>query len=346
MSTETETSAETSPEDRFFGITTNPLDSEPVEEAKAPEIEVIDDRPPEDRRPPKVEVIEAKPEEEEGDAELEGYSEKVKKRIDRLTYEKHEERRAREAAERMNEEAVRVTQQYAQQNQQYQNIIHHGEARLVDQFKGRAALAVDSARTKYAKAHEEGDTEAVIRAQEAQIAAYAEWREAQNYEMDYQQRSTNFSAEQAQHQQQQQAYFIQQRQLAAHQQQQNQIPKPSQQSTDWAQNNPWFGNEDHKDMTALAYGVHEKLVRNDGMAPDSPEYFEAIDNEMHTRFPEYFDSGGETLPHKRPTSVVAPAMRNNGARPRKVKLTATQVALAKKLGITVEQYATQLTKGM
>ena len=130
-------------------------------------------------------------------------------------------------------------------------------------------------------------------------------------------------------------------------------PEPSAKALKWSQDNPWFGQE--KDMTALAYGVHEKLVRDEGFDPNSDEYFETIDRTMRSRFPDYFgegDSGsGEASQDEQPSStsrspsvVVAPSSRNNGAKPRKVRLSRTQLALAKRLGLTAEQYANQLIK--
>ena len=102
-------------------------------------------------------------------------------------------------------------------------------------------------------------------------------------------------------------------------------------------------------MTALAYGVHERLVRDEGFDPNSDEYFEAIDATMRSRFPEHFDEGAGNTQNasstsRRTNTVVAPSSRNNGARPRKVKLKGSQVQLAKRLGLTNEQYARQLTK--
>jgi len=131
--------------------------------------------------------------------------------------------------------------------------------------------------------------------------------------------------------------------------QQTKPVEPTEKARQWQKDNPWFGNDSHKDMTALAYGVHERLVRDEGFDPNSDEYFEAIDTTMRSRFPEYFDEGdGQQVqtssPSRRNSTVVAPASRNNGARPRKVKLTHSQVALAKRLGLTNEQYAKQLTK--
>ncbi len=95
-------------------------------------------------------------------------------------------------------------------------------------------------------------------------------------------------------------------------------------------------------MTALAYGVHERLIRDEGYDPNSDEYFQEIDRTMRSKFPEYF--GEDEVSAKSPPVVTAPSSRNNGAKPRKVKLTRTQLSLAKRLGITPEQYANQLMK--
>ena len=106
-------------------------------------------------------------------------------------------------------------------------------------------------------------------------------------------------------------------------------------------------------MTSFAYGVHEKLVGQDGVDPNTPEYYQLIDKRMREVFPNYFgndESGSheqvvvDSAPRRRASPVVAPATRNTGAAPRKVTLTQTQVALAKRLGLTPQQYATQLIK--
>jgi hypothetical protein len=106
-------------------------------------------------------------------------------------------------------------------------------------------------------------------------------------------------------------------------------------------------------MTSFAYGVHEKLVGEDGVDPNTPEYYQLIDKRMREVFPNYFgtdESGSyeqvvvDSAPRRKASPVVAPATRNSGSAPRKVTLTQTQVALAKRLGLTPQQYATQLIK--
>jgi hypothetical protein len=317
-----------STEDKFFGVKTI-IGGEKADV----DVEVVDDRPPEDRRPPAKEAKE----EESGDEELEGYSDKVKKRINKLRYQQHEERRQREAAEKMREEAVRVAQKYADENKKYHAIIQEGEQYLVHQIRERANLALEQAKSQYRQAYEEGNTDKVVEAQEAMMRAQSEFQSA-----DYQMKQMN--ADKQRFAQQPQRFPEPQPAVQQHQPQIQQPPKPTEKAAKWAQNNQWFGQE--KDMTALAYGVHERLVRDEGYDPNSDEYFEEIDRTMRAKFPEYFggDDSEEVSTTRSPPVVTAPSSRNNGAKPRKVKLTRTQLSLAKRLGITPEQYANQLVK--
>ena len=320
-----------SSEDKFFGV--KATFDEKATPAEDVDVEVIDDRPPEDRRPPAKEAKE----EDSGDDEMDGYSDKVKKRINKLRYQQHEERRQREAAEKMREEAVRVAQKYADENKKYHAIIQEGEQYLVHQIRERANLALEQAKGQYRQAYEEGNTDKVVEAQEAMMRAQSEFQSA-----DYQMNQIN-AQRQRQPQQQYQPYQEPQPQPQP-QQQAQEPPQPTEKAAKWAQDNPWFGQE--KDMTALAYGVHERLVRDEGYDPNSDEYFETIDRTMRSKFPEYFgdDVSEEVSTTKSPPVVTAPSSRNNGAKPRKVKLTRTQLSLAKRLGLTPEQYANQLVK--
>lgn len=338
MSEEQIEQQEHSAEDKFFGVKTiiGKKSDEETQDSDV-DIEIIDDRPPEDRRPPAKEAkAEVKSEEDE---EMEGYSEKVKKRINKLRYQQHEERRQREEAERLREEAIRVAQKYADQSKQYHKIIQEGEQYLVHQIRERASMAVDQAKNSYRQAYEEGNTDKILEAQEAMINAQSELKSA-----DYQLNEIKHRPQQAPEE------F---KAPEPEQPQVHQPPEPSAKALKWSQDNPWFGAE--KDMTALAYGVHEKLIRDEGYDPNSDEYFEAIDRTMRSRFPDYFgegDSGSDDTSQdeqssstsRSPSVVVAPSSRNNGAKPRKVRLSRTQLALAKRLGLTPEQYANQLIK--
>jgi hypothetical protein len=323
--------AELSREDKFFGVTT-PLQIPEKEapEAKATEqveLEIVDDLP---KQPVK------QAEKEENDEELSDYSDKVRKRINKLKYEQHEAQRQREAAERMREEAVRFAQQVVAKNQQYESLIQRGEGALVAQIKSRASLALDQAKSLYKEAYEAGDAQKIIEAQERLLNAQTEFREAEKHERVLQNRPR---------QQVQQPQYTPQNYVPP----QPQVPQPSSKALEWTKKNPWFGPQGNRSMTALAYGIHETLIREEGVQADTDEYYQKIDAAMRQRFPDYFEKDEEvqvtSAPAQRtPSTVVAPSNRNNGARPRKIQLTASQVSLAKRLGISPEQYAKQLIK--
>lgn len=321
-----ESTTETSQEDKFFGVKAT-FDKTKKEDAPDIELEVVDDRPSEDRRPAPKQKASA-----DDDDELAGYGEKVKKRINKLRYEQHEERRKREDAERMREEAVKVAQQYANQAQQYQRIINQGEQFIHQQAEERAKAMFEKAKQEYRVAYEEGNTDKVLEAQEAMMNAQTEAKAA------------GWNAQQAKPRQQAPQQAPRPRQQPAP----KAPPQPSPEAQDWASENDWFGK--NKVMTAYAYGLHEELVTEQGVKPDTDEYYETINRNMRDKFPEYFDeaeSGSGQVPsstRQSPPVVTAPSQRNNGAKPRKVRLNRTQIALAKRLGITPEQYANQLLK--
>ena len=329
-----------SSEDKFFGVKTTFVKGEQPSDMN---LEVVDDRPPEDQRP----TSKTKASPEDGDEELQGYSEKVKKRINKLRYDQHEERRRREDAERMREEAIRVAQQLTHENQNLQQILHEGEGVLLNQSKGRAQLALQQAEMMLRQAVEEGNTERQVEAQKLLNIAQADLTGVSRQVGDYQKRQPA-RPQQGQYQPQPQP----QPQVQPQQAQEAQEPrKPSSKAMTWAENNSWFQSEDHTEMTAYAYGVHEKMIRQEGVDPESDEYYEELDKRVQSRFPEYFgevESGSTeesvSSTSRSPSVVVAPSERNNGAKPRKVRLSRTQVALAKRLGLTVEQYASQMLK--
>ena len=337
-----------SSEEKFFGVKTQigKKSSESIEEQSEFELEVIDERPEEDRRPPKAEAADTSVDVDDDDEELAGYSEKVQKRINKLRYEQHEERRKREAAERMREEAVRVAEQLNKRNQENEALINRGEAALVAQIKAKAELALQDARNTYKQAYEEGDTDRLISAQESLNRAQSEFGEAERYE-------NNLASNQAQREQQAEAWSQQQiAQQAAQNVAQQAQPEPqvSPEAEDWASRNSWFMQDGYEEMTSLAYGTHAALIKR-GIQPNSAEYFRQIDTRLRSAFPEYdWQDKGESYSRDasvtagQPSSVVAPSARSNGAKPRKVRLTATQLSLAKRLGLTPEQYARQLAK--
>lgn len=274
------------------------------------------------------------------DEEKADYSKSVKKRIGDLTRKFHDAERLTTTAEQVRDEAVKFARQQIHQNQQQAALINKGEEYLVQQIKERAGFHIELARNQLSKAHDDEDTEAIVKAQSNLIQAESELNNADNY-------GAEFAARQPPAQPVQQP---------AQPQQPQQRPQPPQQapasevSRQWAEENEWFHSAEHPDMTALAYGIHEKLVKQ-GVRPDTEEYFTAINSDMRERFPKYFDKTKETgadevrTDRTTPPNVVAPQRRNNGAKPRKVKLTASQVTLIKQLGLTNEQYANTVFSG-
>jgi len=291
------------------------------------EIEVVDDTPEEDRgKPRRAEGTEPQI---PNDEEIENYNENVQKRIKQLKYEFHEERRAKEEAARLQDEALRYAEQIKQENDKLKRTINDGEAVLVNQAKGRVDAQLEKARAAYKSAYETGDPDALIEAQEAIAKLSVEKDKYESY------RPKPAPKAQPEPQYQQQA--------------QQPMRQPSQMGIDWAKDNPWFGPHSSgydPEMTGYAYGVHEKLIRN-GIAPDTEDYYNKIDDAMRSVFPDKFDDGHieESAPQRQTGNVVAPAARS-GKKPRKVQLTSTQVSLAKRLGLSNEQYAAQLMKEM
>jgi len=285
------------------------------------EIDIVDDTPEEDRgRIPPVDRT-AKEHEEE----LAGVSTNVQKRIKKLKYDFHEERRAKENSARMRDEAVVYAQKIHKENQKLRDLVNRGEQVLVDEVKQRTEKELESARFQLKRAHEEGDPDSIVGAQELLAKAAYDSQKAQEYipapepekVPDYQPR----------------------RQAAL-------APDPK--AADWAKQNPWFKTD--KEMTAVALAVHEDLVTQ-GVDTKSDDYYQAIDQRVRDRFPEKFGGDDQDDPvlrsdenRRKPSTVVAPARRTTGARPRKVQLTKTQVSLAKRLGISPEEYAKQLLK--
>jgi len=354
-STETNVGAEessasiTSAEDKFFGVKTQIVkkskEKEALSESDDFDLEIVDDKPP----------VSKAAYEPTGDEELDSYSASVRKRLDKATFKRRE-------AERLAEEAVIAAQQLNQQNQnlsaknkEYESLINRGETALVSQIKQKAQLAAEKAKAEYRKAHEEGNTDDIVSSQERMIEAQSQMQEAERYERSLPQQPT----QQQQMAQQQQLAYQQQQQAYQQQQQQpvNSVPAPEPKAKEWGEKNTWFGDEEHKGMTAYAYALHEEAIKDNGLSPNSDQYFEYIDGGMRGRFSEYewsentskdVSGGGQTAPSTtaQPSSVVAPSARNNGAKPRKMKLTSSQVSLAKRLGLTNAQYANQLVKEM
>lgn len=280
------------------------------------EIEIEDDTPPEDRgREPLPEPL---LKELEAD-ELEGYDEGVKRKLKQMRKVWHDERRAKEAAFREQAEAIEHTKRLMYENQRLRATLTQGGQEYASMLNTSAEQQMASARQAYKDAYESGDTERLLEANEALQAAQLRLIQAKNFRAPTLQPVEN----QVQHQQQAQQPSI----------------DPKTQA--WQERNEWFGTDD--EMTAAALGLHEKIRRSGDVAIGSDEYYAILDKTIRRRFPEYFDEQDADEGTKpRPATVVAPAVRSSPTK--RIRLTASQVRLAKRLGVTPEQYALEVRK--
>jgi len=287
-------------------------------ESDVPEIEVIDDTPEEDRnRKPMTE-----PPKEVTDDELSKYDESVQKRIKHFTKGYHEERRAKEAATREKDEAMRFAHALAEENKQLKGSVNQNQIALLEQAKKVVANELEVAKRQYKEAYEAGDSEALVNAQEALTSARMKAEKVQNF------RPTPLQVEETPVQmapQPQQAAPVDEKLLA------------------WQDNNQWFGS--NKRMTAYALGLHEDLV-GEGIPAGSDEYYRRINADMRERFSDQFgaDESVDAKPQRTKSNVVAPATRSTA--PRKIVLTQTQVQIAKRLGVPLELYARKVAEEM
>lgn len=285
------------------------------------EVEVVDDTPPQDRgRKP------AEPPAEVTDEELAEYSDKVRKRIQHFSRGYHDERRRAEAAQREREEAVKFAQNLVEENKKLKTEREKNLSALLEQAKARSAAELDQAKRAYKEAFETADSDKIVEAQEALTAAKIRADKVANFKPpSLQPKETPVKPE-----------------LTASTPPSE--PQPDPKAVAWQRENKWFGSDD--EMTSLALGLHQKLVR-EGINPQSDDYYDRINRRMRQLFPEAFDDAlEENSPAEKPrrANVVAPASRSTA--PRKIVLTESQVKIAKRLGLTPEQYARQVAEDM
>ena len=288
------------------------------------EIEVIDDRPEEDQKnatPLPKEIVE----DIEND-DLEEYSKEAKQRLLQMKKLINDERREKEQALREQQEAIRVAQTIIAENRQLKGNLTSGEKVLVGNAKQAAEQELLMAKKAYKEAYDSGDSELLVNAQESLTDAKLRVRQIEQYRPQYDEES-----------------FKNQEIAVQSQLQQSQPARLDSKTQAWLDKNSWYGTDD--DMSFLAMGIHRRLER-DGVPIGSEHYWNSIDTEMHKRFPEKFagESTAETKDSGRSKSstVVAPATRSTS--PKKIRLTQTQLALAKKFKLSPEQYAMELTK--
>ena len=274
------------------------------------EVEVVDDTPKKDRNRKASE-----PPEDVTEEELEDYSEKVRKRIQHFSKGYHDERRAKEEAVRQQQEYERVTQQLMEENKKLKGNVNKNQTALLEQAKKNTAIESENAKRAYKEAYESGDSDAVLEAQDKLTNVKLKSERLANFKIP----------------------ALQEKETPVEQKTETASAQIDARAADWQKTNTWFNVDD--EMTSLALGLHTKLVKQ-GVSPQSDEYYETIDTRMRQVFPDNF----EDAEPKRKTQVVAPASRSTA--PKKVTLTRTQVQIAKRLGLTPEQYARQVAIDM
>jgi len=301
-----------------------PAEKEKVIQAGEVEIEVVDDVPPEDRgRKP------SEPPEEVTNEELENYSEKVKNRIKHFSKGYHDERRAKEAAEREREALEQYARKLVDENQQLKSKTDQSHNALIQSAKKQVESELTVAKQQYKEAYESGQPDSILEAQTMLNAAQIRMERVNGLKPKAVADTNVDTALQPKQN------TVQSQQLAPEPQPQRDVKAES-----WKDENPWFGSDD--EMTAFALGLHTKLTK-EGTDPRSDEYYEKINSRMRQVFPDQFDDGiedePEVTPKQKPSNVVAPATRSTA--PKKIRLTPSQIAIAKKLGVPLETYAKQ-----
>jgi hypothetical protein len=285
------------------------------------EIEIEDDTPPEDRgREPLPKPLLEELEQDE----LDNYDDAVKQKLKQMRKVYHDERRAKEQAAREQQEALNLAQKLMEENKRFKQYIETGTKEYATTLQNAANLELEIAKRKYKEAYDSGDSDQIMEANQVLQAANLKVMQANSFK----------------------APALQEENFVVQNPQATQVQRPSSPLLNtWLQKNEWYGQDD--EMTATALGIHKKIERSGDVAVGSERYFAILDKTMRKRYPEYFDTEDTETKAKpearsKPSTVVAPAVRSTASN--KIKLKASQVNLAKKLGLTPEQYALELRR--
>jgi hypothetical protein len=285
------------------------------------EIEVVDDMPEEDRgRPIAPEVTESDDDITLTEEEISKYREESRQKVRELAFKAHSERRAKELAARERDEVIQLANRLAEENKKYRELAGSSEQFAVNQAKTRAESEINATKRAMKEAFEGGETDKFIEHQERLQRLVNEHERYSAYKPE-----------------------------PIPEPQRLESPKrqgPDPEAVKWAKNNPWFegGSELEKEMTGYACAVSDILIRDKRIDPTSDQYFDEINKRVQKRFPEYFKSPEPEIDvTAKASTVVAPASRTTKT-VSKVRLTPTQVSLARRFGLTPEQYVAQYMK--
>ena len=282
------------------------------------ELEIEDDTPEQDRnrQPLPKEMVQELEEDE-----LEDYSEKVKTRLKQMKKVWHDERREKESALREQQEAVNLAQNLVEENKKLKSRLTEGEKSLIMTATREAELDMQMAERSYKEAYDSGDSDQILEAQKKLNTTSNRLERLKGYRP-----SLQASENSVQNQPTQAA-----------------APRLDQKTDSWRKQNTWFGQDE--EMTATALGLHQKLEKQYGAQYiGTDEYWNTVNKTMQKRFPEYFGDEEPEKPQRTAATVVASASRSTA--PKKIVLKQSQLALAKKLGLTPEQYAKEYAKTM
>jgi hypothetical protein len=287
-----------------------------ADEEKQEQEELVIETPDEDEAP--VKEAKAEPEKSSGDEELDSYSKGVQNRIKKLTEKYRQE-------ERDKAEALRISQQLMEENKKLKTRMQALDTGYLSEYGTRLQSQTDAAKRAYKEAYEAGDTDRMLEAQQAlsNIAV-----ETQRYNT-----AKARAEQQAKVQVQRQEQPVQQQPV----QQQQPQPQPDPRAQSWAEKNDWFGQD--KVMTASAFAIHQQLVEEEGFDPQTDEYYTEVDKRIRSEFPHKFQTAKKSGGGSQVASAGNSASRSNKQGRRSVKLTHSQVAIAKKLGVPLEEYA-------
>jgi hypothetical protein len=285
------------------------------------EVEIEDDTPPEDRgREPMPKSLVEELEQDE----LDQYDDNVKQKLKQMRKVWHDERREKEKAAREQQEALALAQKLMEENKKYKQYIESGTKEYASTLKNAANLELEMAKRKYKDAYDTGDSDQIMEASQVLQTANLKVMQANNF----------------------QAPALQEENYVVQNTPEVQKPRARNPKLEtWLQKNPWYGPD--PEMTALAVGIDKKIQETGNIVVGSDEYFATLDKTMRKRFPEYFgieetESMARTETRSKPSTVVAPAVRSTASN--KIKLKSSQVAIAKRLGLTNEQYALELRR--
>ena len=291
------------------------------EETETVEEEVVVEEPQqEEKEKIKAAEPEAEPEAKTGDEELDSYSKGVQSRIKKLTEKYRQE-------ERDKAEALRVSQELLEENKKLKSRVQALDTGYLSEYGTRLQSQTEAAKRAYKEAYDAGDSDKMVEAQQAlsNIAV-----ETQRYNTAKLRAEQQAKAQVAQPQQPVQ-------QQAPQQPVQQQQAQPDPRAMEWKDKNTWFGED--KIMTAAAFALHNQLTEEEGFDPNTEEYYSEVDSRMRKEFPHKFQTAKKSGGGSQVASASSSASRSNKQGRRSVKLSHSQVAIAKKLGVPLEEYA-------